>query len=161
MYSVSSSLGSIMNNLMNFGIDDEDSTDYYEVIGCDASSSTEQIITEYRLKAVTCHPDKNQNNPNASQEFALLQAAKEVLTDSEKRKDYDAWRNSGIRIPYNKWRSMRDSVKMSMHWGYKKPEPMLESSSVAGKDQAFSQNGKNKILDSREEMRRKFRNYEI
>ena len=41
----------------------------------------EQIITEYRLKAKQYHPDKNLNNPNATEEFVMLQVAKDVLCD--------------------------------------------------------------------------------
>lgn len=147
-----------MSSLLEY--DDTECTDYYQVIGCDPLSSTEQIITEYRLKAISCHPDKNPDS-NATQKFALLQVAKEVLTDSERRKDYDMWRNSGINIPYRKWKSMRDSMKMSMHWGYRKHEAMLESSGkVSGNNECLEEDERN-VLNSREEMRRKFRNYEI
>ena len=32
--------------------------DYYSVLGCDPSSSEEQIMTEYRIRAKESHPDK-------------------------------------------------------------------------------------------------------
>ena len=32
--------------------------DYYTVLGCDPSSSEEQIMSEYRLRAKESHPDK-------------------------------------------------------------------------------------------------------
>jgi DnaJ-class molecular chaperone len=32
---------------------------------------TEQILTEYRIKAVECHPDKNQGNPNTLEKFQV------------------------------------------------------------------------------------------
>ena len=36
----------------------EDKVDYYSVLGCDPSSSEEQIMTEYRVRARQSHPDK-------------------------------------------------------------------------------------------------------
>ena len=42
--------------------------------------------------------------------------AKETLTDSKERNLYDAWRSSGIAMKYSQWRSMKDTVKSSMHW---------------------------------------------
>lgn len=34
-----------------------------------------------------------------------------MLTDPEKRKAYDAWKNSGIEIPFEKWQALRESTK--------------------------------------------------
>ena len=36
----------------------EAAEDYYRVLGCDPSSSEEQIMTEYRIRAKESHPDK-------------------------------------------------------------------------------------------------------
>lgn len=43
---------------------------------------TEQILTEFRIKAKNLHPDKNPD-PKAAEEFAKLVEAKEVLTDPD------------------------------------------------------------------------------
>ena len=37
---------------------DNDEVDYYSVLGCDPSSSEDQILTEYRVRARQTHPDK-------------------------------------------------------------------------------------------------------
>lgn len=44
-------------------------------------------------------------------DFQKLQEAKEVLCDEGKRKNYDAWRRSGVAIPFHDWRALNDSVK--------------------------------------------------
>ena len=41
------------------GEDKEGEVDYYSVLGCDPSSSDEQIMTEYRVRARQTHPDKD------------------------------------------------------------------------------------------------------
>ena len=40
----------------------------YSILGCDCSSSKEQITTEYRLLAKKLHPDKNSENDGNSTE---------------------------------------------------------------------------------------------
>lgn len=105
----------------------EDLEDYYELLGCDELSSTEQILNEYKVRALECHPDKNLDNPSAVTDFQKLQEAKEVLCDETQRKNYDLWKRSGIAMTFQDWQALKDSVKTSMHWALKtKKEPMLE-----------------------------------
>lgn len=107
----------------------EDLEDYYGLLGCDELSSTEQILNEYKIRALACHPDKHPNNPRAVADFQKLQEAKEVLCNETKRKNYDLWKRSGVAIPFHDWQALNDSVKTSMHWAVRnKKEPMLEAS---------------------------------
>lgn len=106
----------------------EDLEDYYGRLGCDELSTTEQIINEFKVRALACHPDKHPENPKAVEDFQKLQEAKEVLTDEKKRKSYDHWLRSRITIPFSEWQALSDSVKSSMHWAVRaKKEPMLEA----------------------------------
>ncbi|XP_057704987.1 dnaJ homolog subfamily C member 12 [Corythoichthys intestinalis] len=106
----------------------EDLEDYYGLLGCDELSSTEQILNEYKIRALACHPDKHLDNPKAVAEFQKLQEAKEVLCNDTKRKNYDLWKRSGVAIPFQEWQALKDSVKTSMHWAVRnKKEPMLEA----------------------------------
>ncbi|XP_067241170.1 dnaJ homolog subfamily C member 12 [Chanodichthys erythropterus] len=106
----------------------EDFEDYYGLLGCDELSTTEQIVNEFKVKALACHPDKHPENPKAVEEFQKLQEAKEILTDEKKRKNYDLWLRSRIAIPFSEWQALSDSVKTSMHWAVRtKKEPMLEA----------------------------------
>ncbi|XP_078421989.1 dnaJ homolog subfamily C member 12 [Cetorhinus maximus] len=106
----------------------EDSEDYYRLLGCDELSTTEQIIAEFKAKALSCHPDKNPHNPKAVEQFQKLQQAKETLTNEERRSRYDHWCRSRIAIPFQQWEALSDTVKMSMHWAVRsKKKPMLEA----------------------------------
>ncbi|XP_030012139.1 dnaJ homolog subfamily C member 12 [Sphaeramia orbicularis] len=113
----------------------EDLEDYYGLLGCDELSTTEQIINEYKIRALACHPDKHLNNPAAVADFQKLQEAKEVLCNETKRKNYDLWKRSGVAIPFHDWQALNDSVKTSMHWAVRnKKEPMLEASKPETQD---------------------------
>lgn len=90
--------------------------DFYAILGCDASASTEQILVEYKIRAKTCHPDKNSHDPESQERFQRLLQAKDILTDTNERNLYDSWRSAGIAMKYSQWRSMKDTVKSSMHW---------------------------------------------
>lgn len=58
-------------------------------MGLSRSASTHEIKKAYRQLAKELHPDKNKDDPNASQKFQDLGAAYEVLSDSDKRAMYD------------------------------------------------------------------------
>ncbi|XP_038599977.1 dnaJ homolog subfamily C member 12 [Tachyglossus aculeatus] len=113
----------------------EDLEDYYSLLGCDELSSVEQILAEFKVRALECHPDKHPENPKAVENFQRLQQAKEILTNEESRGRYDYWRRSRIPIPFQKWEVLSDSVKTSMHWAIRsKKEMMLEASDSANTD---------------------------
>ena len=46
----------------------------------------------------------------SGEKFAKLQKAKEILSDENKRKDYDHWRGSGLAIDYSQWVAKKDSL---------------------------------------------------
>nr|XP_015202977.1 PREDICTED: dnaJ homolog subfamily C member 12 isoform X1 [Lepisosteus oculatus] len=105
----------------------EDLEDYYGLLGCDELSSVDQILAEFKVRALACHPDKHPENPKAVENFQKLQEAKEVLTNEDSRARYDFWRRSRITVPFHDWEALSDSVKTSMHWAVNtKKEPMLE-----------------------------------
>ncbi|XP_055969455.1 dnaJ homolog subfamily C member 12 [Sorex fumeus] len=106
-----------------------DTEDYYELLGCDELSSVEQILAEFKIRALECHPDKHPENTKAVETFQKLQKAKEVLTNEESRARYDHWRRSQIAMPFQQWEALSDSVKTSMHWAVRgKKDLMLEES---------------------------------
>ncbi|NXF10598.1 DJC12 protein, partial [Smithornis capensis] len=105
-----------------------DLEDYYNLLGCDELSTVEQILAEYKIKALECHPDKHPGNPKAVESFQKLQQAKEILTNEESRARYDYWRRSKITIPFQQWEALSSSVKTSMHWAVQsKKDQMLEA----------------------------------
>ncbi|XP_010337618.1 dnaJ homolog subfamily C member 12 [Saimiri boliviensis] len=106
-----------------------DTEDYYTLLGCDELSSVEQILAEFKARALECHPDKHPENSKAVETFQKLQKAKEILTNEESRAHYDHWRRSQISMPFQQWEALNDSVKMSMHWAVRgKKDLMLEES---------------------------------
>ncbi|XP_077897454.1 dnaJ homolog subfamily C member 12 isoform X1 [Ictidomys tridecemlineatus] len=116
-----------MDAILNYRLDD--SEDYYTLLGCDELSSVEQILAEFKVRALECHPDKHPENSKAVETFQKLQKAKEILTNEESRARYDHWRRSQISMPFHQWETLADSVKMSMHWAVKsKKDLMLEES---------------------------------
>ncbi|KAM9355402.1 dnaJ homolog subfamily C member 17 isoform 2-T2 [Pholidichthys leucotaenia] len=63
--------------------------DLYGLLGIESTASTKEIKKAYRQKALTCHPDKNPDNPKAVELFHQLSQALEVLTDAAARAAYD------------------------------------------------------------------------
>ena len=45
--------------------------DYYGILGCDKSSSAEQIVSEFKVRAKQLHPDKS-DDPACEEKFKLL-----------------------------------------------------------------------------------------
>jgi len=66
--------------------------DYYKILGVSKDASTEEIKKAYRKLAQKYHPDKNPNNKEAEERFKEIAEAYEVLSNEEKRKQYDAGR---------------------------------------------------------------------
>jgi molecular chaperone DnaJ len=64
-------------------------TDYYSVLGVPADASEKDITRAYRKLAKQYHPDANPGNHEAEERFKEVSAANDVLSDAEKRKEYD------------------------------------------------------------------------
>lgn len=65
--------------------------DYYEVLGVKKTATPEEIKKAYRKLARKYHPDINPDDENAKLKFQQINEAQEVLTDPEKRKQYDKY----------------------------------------------------------------------
>ncbi len=65
--------------------------DYYKVLGLAKDASTADIKKAYRKLALKYHPDKNDGNPSAEAKFKETAEAYQVLSDPEKRSQYDRW----------------------------------------------------------------------
>ncbi|XP_072313777.1 dnaJ homolog subfamily C member 17 [Eucyclogobius newberryi] len=63
--------------------------DLYGLLGAKCTATAKELKKAYRQKALTCHPDKNPDNPKAVELFHQLSQALEVLTDAAARAAYD------------------------------------------------------------------------
>ncbi len=71
--------------------------DYYEVLGIEKSASADDIKRAYRRLAIKYHPDKNPGDKEAENKFKECAEAYEVLSDTDKRKQYDQYGHEGLR----------------------------------------------------------------
>jgi len=62
---------------------------YYQILAVPINASAEEIKNQYRKLALKLHPDKNRDDPQATEKFQELQEAYEVLSDTERRAAYD------------------------------------------------------------------------
>jgi molecular chaperone DnaJ len=70
--------------------------DYYELLGISRSASTDEIKKAYRKLARKYHPDANPDDPNAEAKFKEMSEAYVVLSDTEKRANYDRFGHAGV-----------------------------------------------------------------
>jgi molecular chaperone DnaJ len=69
---------------------------YYDILGISKTASTEEIKAAYRKLALKYHPDRNPDNKEAEEKFKEAAQAYEVLSDAQKRAQYDQFGEAGV-----------------------------------------------------------------
>ena len=96
--------------------------DYYALLGVSKSASQDEIKKAYRNLAFKYHPDRNPGDKSAEEKFKKITEAYSVLSDSNKRAQYDAggafnygqsqqsqqWRQSQQYGPYESYDPFRE-----------------------------------------------------
>jgi molecular chaperone DnaJ len=71
--------------------------DYYEILGVSKGSSQDEIKKAYRKVAMQYHPDRNPGDKAAEEKFKEAAEAYEVLSDADKRAQYDRFGHAGVQ----------------------------------------------------------------
>lgn len=71
------------------------SKDYYQILEVDRGASADEIKKSYRKMAMKYHPDKNPDNPQAEEKFKECAEAFDVLSDPQKKQEYDTYGTVG------------------------------------------------------------------
>lgn len=99
--------------------------DYYKILGISKTASVEEIKKAYHKKALETHPDKT--GGKTADQFKKISEAYEVLSDSDKRKQYDMFGKVG---PQN-------SYQQNGHFAFNMPFDINE---IFGQGASFFQN---------------------
>jgi curved DNA-binding protein len=75
--------------------------DYYKTLGVEKSADADTIKKAYRKLALKHHPDRNPGNREAEEKFKKISEAYAVLSDPEKRKQYESFGSDQFRQRYS------------------------------------------------------------
>lgn len=97
--------------------------DYYSILGVDRKASKEEIKKAYRRLAKEWHPDINPH-PDAKERFREINEAYHVLSDEEKRSQYDRILQSGDEKSYRDFMEyIQDFIESIMQGMRRAPKP--------------------------------------
>ncbi len=74
--------------------------DYYKILGVGKNAGSDEIKKAYRQLALKYHPDKNNGNKEFEAKFKEISEAYAVLSDPDKRQQYDTYGATGFHQRY-------------------------------------------------------------
>ncbi|KAI1333888.1 hypothetical protein F5Y15DRAFT_421356 [Xylariaceae sp. FL0016] len=84
---------------------------FYNILGVDFDASIDEIKKAYRELALAHHPDKAGNTPEANGRFVEIGAAYEILSDADKRREYDRRNGFDVRTTHRQPMAQRNRSK--------------------------------------------------
>lgn len=85
-------------------MNNSNSKDYYEILGVTNKATQQEIKEAYRKLAFKYHPDRNKDDPAASDKMKAINEAYATLSDTNKRRDYDMLRDRYGPMAYERYR---------------------------------------------------------
>ena len=76
-------------------------SDYYQILGVNKNASDKEIKKAYRKLAMKYHPDHTKGDKSAEERFKKISEAYAVLSDKEKRQQYDTFGSAGFQQRYS------------------------------------------------------------
>ena len=70
--------------------------DFYQILGVAKSATADEIKKAYRKVAMQYHPDRNPGDKAAEEKFKEAAEAYEILSDADKRAQYDRYGHAGV-----------------------------------------------------------------
>jgi curved DNA-binding protein len=102
--------------------------DYYKILGVDKKASGGELKKAYRKLAMKYHPDQNQGDKKAEESFKEVNEAYAVLSDKEKRRQYDQFGSEGFQQRFS-----QEDIFRNFDFGQVFREFGFESENVFGR----------------------------
>lgn len=119
--------------------------DYYDILGLAGDASHKQVRDAYRRLALLHHPDRNKNSPEAAERMKAINESYAVLSDPQKRREYDSLKKAYGSSAYGQFRQTHTDQdifrgsdiqqifeELSRAFGYRSFEDIFRESYGAG-----------------------------